>query len=181
MSAGIFNNVKTSKLDTYNAIKDQMKTGDIIQWHSNSLVGSIIRWRTKAEANHSSMVIRMSEWEGLERRRFHTEAMGRGVYPNLLSNRLEGYKGKVWWMPLKDSWDDKRQLVGERLTDCWGKEYDYKSLLWQAIGKVSIDTQQMFCSEVVDYALGFTGQAHNPGELETLGIHKDKILIYESV
>jgi hypothetical protein len=105
--------------------------------------------------------------------------MGRGVYPNLLSNRLDGYKGKVWWLPLNDSWDDKRQLVGERLTECWGKKYDYKSLFWQAIGKVSIDTQQLFCSEVIDYALGFVGQAHNPGELEHLGINRDKILIYD--
>jgi hypothetical protein len=180
MSAGIFNNQKTTKLDMYNAVKDRMKTGDILLWQSDSLLGSAIRWRTKSDVNHASMIIRMSEWEGLERRRFHTEAMERGVYPNLLSNRLEGCKGKVWWLPLKDSWDNKRQLIGERLTDCWGKKYDYKSLLWQAIGKVSIDTQQLFCSEVIDYALGFTGQAHNPGELEGLGINSDKILIYES-
>lgn len=167
-------------MNAYPIYREYFKTGDILQWASYSMIGSVIRWRTKSDANHSSMVIRLSEWEGLERRRFHTEAMERGVYPNLLSNRLKDYKGKMWWMPLKDSWDDKRQLIGERLTEVWGKAYDYKSLMWQTIGKVSIDTQQMFCSEVVDYALGFTGQAHNPGELETLGIHRDKILIYDS-
>jgi len=121
----------------------------------------------------------MSEWEGLERRRFHTEAMERGVYPNLLSRRLATFKGQVWWLPLKNTWDAERQKIGERITECWGIGYDYPSLFYQLIGKVSIDTQKMFCSEVVDYALGFTGQAHNPGELETLGIHRDKVLIYD--
>jgi hypothetical protein len=166
-------------MNIYEVVKDQLKTGDILQWHSKSIVGSLIRWRTDSDANHSSMIIRLAEYECLERRRFHTEAMGRGVYPNLLSNRLKGYRGKVWWLPLKDSWNPDRQKIGERLTECWGKKYDYKSLFWQAIGKVSIDTQQMFCSEVIDYALGFTGTAHNPGELEALGIHRDKILIYD--
>ena len=166
-------------INNYPLYKEFFKTGDILQWASDSFIGKAIRWRTNSDVNHSSIVIRMSEWEGLERRRFHTEALERGVYPNLLSVRLSDYEGKVWWLPLKDSWDDKRQLIGERITDCWGKSYDYPSLLYQLIGKVSIDTQQMFCSEVVDYVLGFTGQAHNPGELETLGIHKDKVLIYE--
>jgi hypothetical protein len=167
-------------INIYDTIKEDIRTGDILQWASDSMIGKAIRWRTKSDVNHSSMVIRMSEWEGLDRRRFHTEAVGRGVFPNLLSNRLKDYKGKMWWLPLKDSWNDKRQLIGERLTECWGISYDYKSLVWQLIGKVSIDTQQLFCSEVADYALGFVGQAHNPGELETLGIHRDKVLIYEA-
>lgn len=167
-------------INLYEQYKDDLKTGDLLQWQSYSLLGKLIRWRTGAEANHSSMIIRMSEYEGLVRRRFHTEAMERGVYPNLLSNRLNDYKGKMWWLPLKDTWNDQRRIIGERLTDTWGKQYDFKSLLWQAVGKCSIDTQQMFCSEVIDYALGFTGTAHNPGELETLGIHRDRILLYDS-
>ena len=171
----------------YDNYKELFKTGDILSWQSYSTIGKIIRWKTNTEEtpkeetpNHSSMIIRLSEWEGKERRRYHTEAMERGVYPNILSNRLKDYKGKVWWLPLKDEWDPKREEVGMRLTECWGKGYDYKSLIWQLVGKVSIDARQLFCSETVDFALGFKGEAHNPVNLELLGIQKFKLLIHDS-
>ena len=175
-------------INNYDLIKEDMKTGDILQWQSYSIVGSLIRWRTKDKdvskedtPNHSSMIIRLSEYEGLERRRFHTEAMERGVYPNLLSVRLKGYKGKVWWLPLKEDWDGKREEIGMRLTECWGKEYDYKSLVWQLIGKVNIDVRKMFCSEVVAFGLyGKKGKAPNPVELEKYNAHRDKMLFFDS-
>ena len=171
----------------YDQYKEQFRTGDILQWQSYSAIGKIIRWKTnvpeisKEETpNHSSMVIRLIEWEGAERRRYHTEAMERGVYPNILSARLKEFEGKVWWLPLKEEWDPKRTEIGMRLTECWGKGYDYKSLVWQLIGKVSIDARQLFCSETVDYALGFEGVAHNPVQLELLGIQRHKLLIQDS-
>lgn len=163
----------------YNSVKDQMKTGDFLQWRSPGIIGSIIRWKTKSEANHSSMIIRFQEYEGEERRRFHTEAMERGVYPNLLSSRLEQYKGKVWWLPLKPEWDSQRGEIGRRLMLLWGRKYDYRSLVWQLIGKVNADTKQLFCSETCYVALGGKGIAPNPGELEKMGVHSDKILIWD--
>jgi hypothetical protein len=166
-------------LELYCAVKDQMKTGDLLQWQSDSLVGGIIRWKTGSDVNHSSMVIRLSEYEGEERRRFHTEAMERGVYPNLLSARLDTFKGKVWWLPLKDEWDPKRVGIGRRLTEMWGREYDYGSLFRQLMGAVNADGKQLFCSEACYLALGFTGAAPNPGEMEGLKVHKAKILIRE--
>lgn len=175
-------------LNLYNNIKDGMKTGDILQWHSYSAVGKIIRWKTKQKdederevPNHSSMIIRLSEWEE-ERRRYHTEAMERGVYPNLLSRRLEEFKGRVWWLPLKDEWDSKREEIGLRLTDVWGIPYDYQSLVWQLLGKVSVDVRRLFCSEVIDFALfgKINKKASNPREVENLGVHKDRIFIFDS-
>lgn len=178
-----------TNLNLYNNVKNHMKTGDILQWHSYSFVGKAIRWKTSKKGdikrdvpNHSSMIIRLSEWEGIERRRYHTEAMNRGVYPNVLSRRLENFKGRVWWLPLKAEWDSKREEVGLRLLDVWGTPYDYKSLVWQLIGKVSVDIRQLFCSEVIDFALfGKTEkQAHNPRDVENLGAHRDKIFIFDS-
>lgn len=162
-------------LTKYNEVKDDMKTGDILSWKSKSLIGSLIRWKTGGEANHSSMVIRLSEYEGTERRRYHTEAMERGVYPNLLSQRLQEYDGEVWWLPLKDEYNEARICIGQRLTECWGKPYDYKSIFTQLFAKVSVNMRRMFCSEVVYYALGGTGKAPNPNELENMGYNKDKV------
>jgi len=175
-------------INIYNEIKEEMRTGDILQWQSYSIIGSLIRWKTKVNdvskedmPNHSSMIIRLSEWEGLERRRYHTEAMERGVYPNILSNRISNFQGKIWWLPLKEEWNEKREEIGMRLIECWGKEYDYKSLAWQLIGKVSIDVRKMFCSEVVKFALvGEKGIAPNPVELEKYNFHKFKKLFFDS-
>jgi len=167
-------------LSFYESIRDQMRTGDILLWHSNSILGALIRWRTGGDENHASMIIRLQEYEGREHRRYHTEAMERGVYPNLLSSRLKEFDGQVWWLPLKDEYNDKRAEIGARITEVWGCPYDYGSLFWQLVGKVSVETRRMFCSEVVDYAMGHSGEAANPHELLSRGYHKDKILILEN-
>ena len=160
-------------LTIYNSVKDDMKTGDFLLWKSNSIVGSLIRWKTGGDENHASSIIRMSEYEGTERRRFHTEAMGRGVYPNLLSVRLAEFDGEVWWYQLRDEYDAKRTEIGMRLTECWGRPYDYDSIVKQIFCSVSMDMRKMFCSEVVYYSLGGTGKAPNPHELAGMDFHKN--------
>src|SRR5512133_2934623 len=106
--------------------------------------------------------------------------MDRGVYPNLLSERLKGHSGRVWWYPLIDDWDAYRSDIAMRLGAMWGKEYDYPSLVYQLIGKVSADARRLFCSEVCFLALGYQGQAPNPYELTQYPIWKPKVLIYDS-
>jgi len=168
-------------IDRYEECKDAMRTGDILLWRSNSLLGAIIRMKTGGDENHASMIIRLQEYEGREQRRYHTEAMENGVCPNLLSARVKGFDGKVWWLPLKDEYEGRRAEIGARLTEVWGKPYDYGSLFWQLVGKVSVETRRMFCSEVVDYAMGHTGEAANPHELLSRGYHKDQVLIWENM
>lgn len=168
-------------IDIYDSIKDDIKTGDILYWRSKSLVGSLIRARTGGWGNHISQTNRMSEYEGLERRRYHTEALERGVYPNLLSRRIREFDGSVRWLPLKDEWDSKRTEIGICMAEMWGTPYDYPSLFWQIIGKVSTDAKQLFCSEFAWKALGFDGTAPNPKELaEDKPFYKKSILIWEA-
>jgi hypothetical protein len=165
----------------YDQVKNEMGTGDILYWRSNSLVGKLIRWRTGGEGNHISQIIRIAECEGEDGRRYHTEALERGVYANLLSTRLNNFKGKVWWLPLKPEWDSKRIEIGIRMASMWGTEYDFKSLFWQILGKVSSDAEQLFCSEFAWLALGYTGTAPNPKELaEGMDIYRKKVLIWEA-
>lgn len=168
-------------INIYDEVKEQMKTGDHIGWASATMTGGIIRWRTKGYINHSSMIIRLAEFEGEQRRRYHTEAMERGVYPNLLSNRLKKYEGEVWWYPLKPELDEKRTEIGRRLCEMWGIEYDYKSLMWQLLGKVNADARKLFCSEVCYLAYGFTGKAPNPYELSKFNIFEKPVKIFSSL
>lgn len=166
-------------LTLYNQHKADMRTGDTLGWESRSLVGAAIRWKTGGDINHSSMVIRLAECEGRQDRRFHTEALEKGVYPNLLSERLRSHTGRVWWYPLIDDWDAHRVEIAERLATMWGKGYDYGSLFWQLVGKASADTRRLFCSETCFIALGYKGIAPNPYELSQYPIWKPRVLIYD--
>jgi len=166
-----------SKLIKYNEIKDDMRTGDLLQWRSPSIIGRLIRWKTGSNVNHSSMVIRLKEYEGRERRRWTTEALEHGTVLNLLSRRLNDFDGECWWYPLKDEWNEKRGEVGERSVYFIGIKYDYKSLFAQLFSKVSADARRLFCSEYCYIAYGFTGKAPNPGEMPGLGIFKEPVQI----
>lgn len=164
-------------LSIYNAVKDQMKTGDLLQWHSDTLLGWMIRCKTRSNINHSGLVLRLQEYEGLERRRFTHEALENGVVLNLVSRRLEDFDGEVYWYPLKDEWNDKRQAVGERALAFTGIKYDYPSLFTQLFSKVSANPHKLFCSEMCFLSYGFTGKAPNPGEMLELGIFKEGVRI----
>jgi len=164
-------------ISKYIAVKDQMKTGDLLQWRSRSIIGALIRWRTKSEVNHSSLVIRLSEYEGLERRRFTQEALEHGVVLNLLSRRLAQFSGEVWWLPLKDEWNEKRQGIGEMALSYTGIPYDYQSIADQIIGKVFSDTKELFCSELCYICYGFSGKVLSPGEMPELEIFKEAVQI----
>lgn len=160
-------------LTVYNQVKDQMKTGDLLQWYTKGIIAYIIRWKTNSPVNHSSLVIRLSEYEGMEDRRWTTEEMAHGAVLHLLSDRLENHDGHCWWLPLDESWsDEKRKKVGEWALEKIGTPYDYKSIVEQLIGHVSTDARQLFCSEYCYMAWGYEGTAPNPGDLFKLGIFK---------
>jgi hypothetical protein len=165
-------------LTIYNSVKDRMKTGDLLQWRCNSLIGAAIRWRTKSEVNHSSLVIRLDDYKGKEDRRCTTEAMGKGVVLSLLSRRLGELDGSCWWYPLADSWtDDLRKQVGEWALEKIGLPYDFGSIARQIIGKVSADARELFCSEYCFMAYGLSGTAPDPGDMPGLGIFGERVKI----
>ena len=166
-----------NSLIRYEMLKDQMKTGDLLQWQTNSLIGKGIQWFTKSPYSHSSLVIRLSEYEGLERRRFTTEAMAHGVVLNLLSKRLFYQKGHCWWFPLKDEWDCQREQIGERALAFVGTPYDFKSIARFVFGRVSEDVQSLFCSELAYIAYGYEGVPPSPAGILRLGIFKPGVAV----
>lgn len=163
-------------LDKYNQLKDQFRTGDVLLWHTDSLLGSAIQAFTQSNVNHAAAILALNEYEGKEKRRFILEAMPEGTVLNLLSRRLEEHKGRVWWMALDEGWNENlRRIVGQRLLDMVGIKYDYNSLIKNAFTHVQADPKELFCSEYVYLALGFQGQAPRPNELYQLGIFKEAI------
>ena len=160
----------------YDAVKEQLKTADLLLWQSNSKIGRVIQWYTDSDYSHASLVIRLAEYEGLERHRYTTEARSHGVVLNLLSRRLEHQNGHCWWFALKDAWNDKRQLIGERALSYVGIPYDFKGISRFLFGPVSADIQAIFCSELVSMAYGYPG-APSPVQLLDYGIHKKGVKI----
>jgi hypothetical protein len=173
-------------LELYETYRDQMRTGDMLAWHSDSLIGAGIRWRTVPKGipsdsplsvNHTSGVLRLKEYEGLERRVYINEALENGTVLNLLSKRLTEFKGLVWWYPLKRSWDAERQMIGERALQYIGIKYDYKSIAEQIFGSVSVEVKKLFCSEYYYLSLGFSGKSPNPYQLCIKDYFKEAVRI----
>ncbi len=161
-------------LTTYYKVRDLMRTGDQLAFASAGLIGKIIMFRS-GKYSHWGGIIRLQEYEGLERKRFTIEAIEHGFYPDILSNYIKNYKGHIWWYPLRDEWNPRRHALGERALALIGTPYDYKSLFKQAIARVSTDAKKLFCSEAWYYIMGFTGKAPYPSEMPNLGVFKEPV------
>ena len=167
----------------YAKLRDRMKTGDLLQWSSNGLLGWAIRTKTGGDFSHTSGIIRMKEYEGLDRRVFTAESVeGSGVVLKLLSRAIEQYDGSVWWYPLNPEFNGLREAVGTVALERLGIPYDYGSLFKQLLAKVSVGIDRLFCSEYWYYIYGAAGvlqtgwdkkKAPNPSEMLGLGVFLD--------
>jgi hypothetical protein len=177
-------------LELYNAVKDKMKTGDVIGWDGRNILHATIDCFTKGEIGHVSQILRMSEYEGLERRRFHSEATARGILPSPLGTHLKDYTGIVWWYPLKDEWDSKRGEIGERMLALMGRGYDYTTLFKMAVVHPFVDDRELICSEYIQLTLlgklqgdrvVYDGKVWTPPELLMQDFYLERIKIYENL
>lgn len=167
-------------LTLYEQYKQDMRTGDLLLWRANSLLGVAIRAFSHADVNHASLVMHFEQYEGGEHRRFTTEALSPGIVLNLLSKQLERYDGKVWWLRLNADWDARRAMIGTNAMKYIGTPYDYHSVVKNAFGRVSADARELFCSEYCFLCYGLKGTAPTPGEMPALGIFAEPVLIYDS-
>lgn len=178
------------RLKMYRAFSRQMQSGDMVEWYSRSPIGWAIRMFTGADVNHTSAIIRM-DYAQLENRRFMVEALAKGLQLRLISERLMGHRGKVYWYKLRDELvPEGRAKVASWLLREVGlaKGYDYPNLVANALGAVSLDGRRWFCSECYHAALvnvGYVkapadGKALRPGGFTALGVHHPRVLIYDS-
>ena len=164
-------------LSQYDGLRSLIKTGDLVEFASTGLIGSAIQWRTKRKASHSSIVIRMP-YEGSSRR-YIIEAIRTGVEINLLSDVLQHCEGTCTWYGLKPEYDHLRDRLGEFAIHklAQHKKYDFTSILSQLFGRVRLNAERLFCTELCELDYLDAGMiqpdpagARRPGELPATGI-----------
>lgn len=185
-------------MSLYNANRPNLKFGDLLQWSGTSVLSKAIQSKTENDrpqyekdhdinVSHSSLLVTMPIYEGMEHRVWTTEAVENGTVLHLLSKNLDSYNGKLWWYPLKDDIgsDDFRKQVGIIAFELIGIPYAFEDLFTQLAGRVKIDIKKLFCSEYcqvcylgINMAIGKV--ALNPNQMATLGIFKEPVLIFNN-
>lgn len=171
---------------TYHKCQPKMFSGDLVEWSSASALGAAIRWFTKKDVNHSSLLVRFN-YQDLSDRRFVLEAMGGGLEFNLLSKRLKNFKGRVYWHALRPGMADlatvrAKMMSKAILLKAEHVEYDYWGLVKNAAVRVSLNARQIFCSEFYHICAAHAnilpvGGALRPGEFGPFNIHLPRVLI----
>ena len=164
-------------LSQYDGLRYLIKTGDLVEFASNGIIGQSIMKITGKPVSHSALVVRLPYLNSP--RRYIIEAIGSGVEFQLLSDVLQKYDGKAIWYGLRPEYDDRRDGIGE-----WAfaelsqhKEYDFGGVVAQLFGRVSLDSKKYFCSELIDAAYIEAGilppdpaGARRPGDFVPTGI-----------
>lgn len=146
---------------SYEYARKYMKTGDPIFWYSRSLLGAIIRIKSK-NWNHVSIVMCLPDYEGTEQRRWVAESIKGGPHLTLLSYKLKTHDGIVGWAPLKGFTDEQRKAIGENAMKLMGvADYDYPELVKQICGSGEVGGN-VICSEYWQFALGMEGKVLSP-------------------
>jgi hypothetical protein len=166
-------------------IRSRIQTGDAIEFSGDAAISRLIMLRTGYDVSHSTSVIVAPFPSGT---RVQTlESLSSGVVPNFLSARLNDYKGKAYWLPLKPEFDYLRlDIEREMLKLCADKKkrYDYTSIGKMLIfGKTKVDLSTLWCTEFCYVPLRNIGIAPIlkygpvPGELVKLGCYLNRVRI----
>jgi hypothetical protein len=155
-------------LEFYNQFRDEIKTGDLIEWCANSILGATIRSITKQNVNHTSVAIwdqtiinrPIAELYG-EKRLYVGEAVASGFKKTFLSQELSNYDGEVYWAQLNPEYNDKRLLIAREAHRLKGRPYDYVSLIRNLWRRVPLNAKKLYCSEALQLALIGAGLLDN--------------------
>lgn len=142
-------------LSGYYAVRDQIQTMDLIQWHGKSWVSGIIKWKTGGPETHSGVASRLDIDRVLT-----LHAVDAGCVPWPLSKLLKEYNGHVFWHPLKEEYRDYAEPAFNWMYDQIGTGYDWTGLFQNLLGPVSANAKAIFCSEYVflGWQKGVAGQ-----------------------
>lgn len=180
-------------LSVYLKRRPEIKTGDLVEFASESVLAKAIRFFTKKDVNHSGLLIAPPDFCGLKDRRIILESLELGIEPNYLSERIVEVArkgGRIWWSPLKATYDGERERVGKWAIDTFvikKPRYDYGSLFGQVFSRVSVEAHRFFCSEWVQrcylespvlarvIVAKWGDRAARPGDFAELGIHEERV------
>lgn len=154
-----------NKLDKYQAVRDQMKTGGWIGWKSYFCPGQLIglpiriwqrfRYGLTEPINHIALLVR-KEFEGHERN-FILESTVTdeysGIRLRLLSERLHVFKGEVFWYALRPELDVISPFLDTVLHNVLDRmedeqiEYDTPGCLGNVWSRSEKNSANYYCSE----------------------------------
>jgi hypothetical protein len=175
-------------LDKYNQIRDSVRTGDVFAFSGKGNTSNLIKHFTFSKYSHVGMALWITPMHSLVNRLFIIESttlnnvpdldgeFRRGVQMVPLAQRLEGYDGQCWWVPIKVPIldDDEKAKLTSWLFQKYSSHIDYDTAQAIAagidpekwipgtrwIGKLfgrwtnaHEDLRKMFCSELVTKAL----------------------------
>lgn len=157
----------------YDQVRKNMRPGDVIAFAGNGPVSEIIMRTTQSNVSHVGVILQSEPVAGepgsgtfqvIE----STSLDGRvGVTISRLSERIQSYEGKVWWLPLRDSVRQRMDVEAFRqfLLQQEGKPYDVPQAIMSGLDQLddsellerathaSEDFERFFCSELVAAAL----------------------------
>ena len=147
----------SNDLTAYKAMRDSLRTGDLLQWRGNSLFSDVIMAYTKEDRSHTSIVIRLDQFP---ERVFSIEALGdSGLHLWPLSNLLKTYDGLVEVNRILDQYHLTQRSgpsadAARFLLSKLGTTYDWPDVIgrwktWIGRDPDPLETSQLYCSESV--------------------------------
>jgi len=169
-------------MNDYLKYRKEMKTADIFEFASDSILGKLIRMKTGYDVNHTSLLLKLNEFDSLKSRVFTLESLSSGIELHLLSERVDKFKGSIYWYQLKSQHDEHRSNIASWALEQIDKKYDYWSILANLFGKVNIDSKLYFCSEYVHAAYKKEGLINDikacvPGDFGKYNLHYNRVKI----
>ncbi len=178
-----------NKLHKFEIYKEQMKTGDLIQWCENQALMGLYRKVINSEEDHSSIILRIEKYN---KHIFVTEARIKGTVVSLLERRLSEFNGNAWWYRLKDDWDTERNKIASKALEMIGLPFSFLSIA-KAIMRLKLkgffnshwsrEPGFIYCSEYCYLAYESTGKLEplrhptHPNDIPKLGIFNERIQI----
>jgi len=150
------------KLDRYNSIRSNIRTGDIILFSGRGPVSWVIKSFTKSRYSHVGIAYR----EGPFLLIFESTTLNRrlaGVYPMLLRRKLVKASGKVYVRHLNTPLEHaNRTAMVDRMRELYGRPYEksWRDLILTGLGAASLDStgsESLSCGETVADLLQYAG------------------------
>ncbi len=169
--------------ETYERLRPELDTGDLVLFGGQSLFSSTIKWMTTCRWSHVGMVVRVTDWEALflwestlldDLRDLSTGTLHKGVQLVLLSDRLRRYAGEVAVRRLFAERTPRRlEALRQLRSELRGRPWEEsRTEMVKAIydgpgGGNEADLSSLFCSELVAAAYMAMGllpaDPHEPG------------------
>ncbi len=142
----------------YEALRDDLQTGDLIFLSGNHWLSNLIRQRSKGAWSHVGIVVRIEEINRVFLVESIIEVGVRMIPMSFVVKDYDGHKnpynGRVAWARINDLPSDKALTIKEFVLDNLSKQYDRKEywrVLWRTIaGKEKIFHDDKYsCAEYV--------------------------------